>query len=61
MEQPKVFKLVNRTWKTLPDKGEDVYIRDPKLKEGHLGDLTKKSIVQLQEILQRQDRILNNK
>ncbi|XP_050707308.1 uncharacterized protein LOC126992537 [Eriocheir sinensis] len=60
-EQPRVFKLVNRTWKTLPDKGDDVYIRDPKLKEGYLGDLSKKSIVQLQEILQRQDRILNNK
>lgn len=61
MEQPPVLKLVNRTWKTLPDTGDDVYIRDPKLKEGYVGDLSKKSVAQLQEIIERQDRILNNK
>ncbi|MPC21126.1 DNA-directed RNA polymerase II subunit GRINL1A-like [Portunus trituberculatus] len=60
-EQPPVLKLVNRTWKILPDKGDDVFIRDPKLKEGQIGDLSKKSIAQLEEIIERQDRILNNK
>ena len=60
-QQPPVFKLVNRSWKTLPDKGEDVFINDPKLKEGYVGDLSKKNVIQLQEIIERQDRILNNK
>ncbi|KAK4300851.1 hypothetical protein Pmani_026971 [Petrolisthes manimaculis] len=56
-----IYKLVNRKWKALPDQGEDVYIRDPKLKEGHLGNLSNKTVIELEEVLARQHRILNNK
>ena len=56
-----LYKLVNRKWKELPTKGSSVGIHDPRLKEGYVGDLTKKTIIELEEMLMRQDKILCNK
>ncbi|XP_042233111.1 uncharacterized protein LOC121873544 [Homarus americanus] len=62
MNHTPIYKLVNRQWKTLPDQGDtDVYIRDPKLKQGHLGNLNKKSVIELEEVLMRQQHVLNNR
>ncbi|KAK7067968.1 hypothetical protein SK128_002869 [Halocaridina rubra] len=56
-----VYKLVNRRWKALPDKGDDVAINDPKLKQGYLGDLQSKTRIELEEIYQRNENLLQNK
>lgn len=56
-----VYKLVSRKWKTLPNKGDDVGIKDPKLKQGYLGDLKKKTILELEEVYERNQNVLNNR
>lgn len=56
-----LFKKVGRRWKSLPAQGDDVTIKDPRLKQGYLGDLSKKSVIELEDALRRQDAILNNK
>ncbi|KAK8751854.1 hypothetical protein OTU49_010790 [Cherax quadricarinatus] len=56
-----IYKYVNRQWKVLTNKGDDISIKDPKLKQGYIGDLSKASVLQLEEILLRQDQILRNK
>ena len=56
-----IYKLVNRKWIELPTDGDNVGINDPKLKIGYVGDLTQKSIIELEEMLFRQDKILANK
>ncbi|XP_063609349.1 uncharacterized protein LOC134783414 [Penaeus indicus] len=60
-ESVPLLKKVGRRWKSLPAQGDDVTIKDPKLKQGYLGDLRKKSIIELEDALRRQDAILNNK
>lgn len=56
-----LLKKVSRRWKALPAQGDDVTIKDPKLKQGYLGDLRKKSVIELEDVLRRQDTILSNK
>lgn len=61
MDDLPIHKLVSRHWKLLPTKGDDVSIKDPKLKQGYLGDLKKKTIVELEEVIARNERVLTNK
>ncbi|XP_071531187.1 uncharacterized protein Polr2M [Panulirus ornatus] len=61
MNETPLYKCVNKEWKTLSSLGDDVAIRDPKLKEGYLGNLSKKSVIELEEVLIRHDRILSKK
>ncbi|XP_069170198.1 transmembrane and coiled-coil domain-containing protein 5B [Procambarus clarkii] len=56
-----IYKYTNRHWRKLPATGDNMSINDPKLKQGYIGDLNKKTAIELEEILKRQDQTLNNK
>lgn len=56
-----IYKKVARRWKHLSERGDDVTIKDPKLKQGYLGDLRKKTIIELEDVLRRLDESLNQK
>ena len=50
-----------RNWKELPTEGDSVGIPDPTLKQGFIGDLEKKTKIELEELIMRQDKLLANK
>lgn len=57
---PAILKHKARRWRKLPVKGDSVGINDPTLKQGYLGDLQAKTMLQLEELIVRQDKILND-
>ncbi|XP_068210803.1 uncharacterized protein Polr2M [Palaemon carinicauda] len=61
MTDAPIYKLVSRKWNALPTKGDDVTIKDPKLKQGYLGDLKKKTVLELEEVYERNKNVLSNK
>lgn len=57
---PAIFKLRGRKWKALEETGSSVSINDVKLKQGYVGNLGKKSKIELEELIIRQDKLLAN-
>ena len=57
---PPILKHTSRRWKELSAKGSSVGINDPCLKQGFLGNLSKKTDIELEELLMRQDKLLSD-
>jgi len=59
--QPILKHVSRRSWKELSSEGDSVGINDKTLKQGYLGDLLKKSQIEIEELIMRQNALLSNK